>query len=83
MGAFEIAVVFIMSWWLVLLPILSMGQRSQAEAGEIVPGSEPGAPESVPFLRKAAIATAGATLITFLVWLALRMGWLELLAPGP
>lgn len=81
MGVFEIIVVFVMGWWLVLLPTLSMGQRSQAEAGEIVPGSERGAPESVPFLKKAVIATVGAALITFAVWLTLRMGWLEFMVP--
>lgn len=81
MGVFEVVVVFVMAWWLVLLPVLSMGQRSQVESGVIVPGSDPSAPQSVPFLKKILIATAGATLITFLVWLTLRMGWLAFMIP--
>ena len=81
MGAFEAIVVFICSWWLVLLPILSAGTRSQHEAGKVAPGTERGAPEKPGLLPKLLIATAGAPTITFLVWLALVMGWLEFLIP--
>ena len=46
MGMFEAIVVFVISWWLVFLPTLSAGTRSQHEAGAVVPGSERGAPEA-------------------------------------
>jgi predicted secreted protein len=60
----SIALYFII-WWTLLFAILPFGVRSQAEAGEIVPGSEPGAP-SAPALREKAIWT---TLIAAIVLL--------------
>lgn len=81
MGIFEAIVVFVCSWWLVFLPILSAGTRSQHEAGLVSPGTERGAPEKMRFLPKILIATAGAVAITFLVWVGLFMGWLAFLFP--
>lgn len=41
--AAAVAIYFII-WWLTLFAILPFGIRSQLEAGEVVPGSEAGAP---------------------------------------
>ncbi len=81
MGIFEAIVVFVCSWWLVFLPTLSAGTRSQHEAGDIIPGSERGAPERISWKPKIVIATAGATLITVLVWATLYFGWLSFMVP--
>jgi predicted secreted protein len=43
-------------WWTILFAVLPFGVRSQSEAGDIVPGSEPGAP-AAPALRQRAIWT--------------------------
>lgn len=43
-------------WWILLFAILPFGIRSQAESGEVVAGSEPGAP-TAPGLREKAIWT--------------------------
>ena len=43
-------------WWILLFAVLPFGVRSQAEAGEVVQGSEPGAP-ALPALREKAIWT--------------------------
>jgi predicted secreted protein len=43
-------------WWILLFAVLPFGIRSQAEAGEVVRGSEPGAP-ALPALREKAIWT--------------------------
>lgn len=43
-------------WWILLFAILPFGVRSQAESGEVVAGSEPGAP-AVPALQEKAIWT--------------------------
>ncbi len=43
-------------WWILLFAVLPFGVRSQAEAGEVVRGSEPGAP-ALPALREKAIWT--------------------------
>ena len=51
----SIAVYFVI-WWILLFAVLPFGIRSQAETGEVVQGSEPGAP-ALPALREKAIWT--------------------------
>ena len=46
-------VVYFTIWWIVLFAVLPWGVRSQEEAGEIVPGSEAGAPAAPRLLLKA------------------------------
>ena len=58
-----IAVYFTM-WWTVLFAVLPFGVRSQQESGEVVPGSEPGAPVA-PFLVKKAVWTTLAAAVLF------------------
>lgn len=36
--------IFFVIWWIVLFAVLPWGVRSQHESGDIVPGTEPGAP---------------------------------------
>lgn len=50
-----IALYFVI-WWTLLFAVLPFGVRSQAEAGEIAQGSEPGAP-AAPRLREKAMWT--------------------------
>jgi predicted secreted protein len=38
-----IAIYFII-WWVVLFAVLPWGVRSQDESGEVIPGTDPGAP---------------------------------------
>ncbi|MEP0235457.1 DUF1467 family protein [Roseibium sp.] len=60
---FAVAVYF-MIWWIVLFAILPFGiHRSQEEAGEVLPGSEPSAPERPRFLRVIMLTTLVATSI--------------------
>lgn len=47
---------FFIIWWTLLFAVLPFGIRSQVEAGEVVKGSEPGAP-AAPALREKAIWT--------------------------
>jgi predicted secreted protein len=42
--------IFFLIWWVVLFAVLPWGVHGQQEAGEIVPGSDPGAP-AIPNLR--------------------------------
>jgi len=53
-------------WWTMLFVVLPFGARSQAEAGEVAVGTEPGAP-AVPALRERAIWTTIASVIVFLL----------------
>jgi len=64
--------VFFMIWWIVLFAVLPFGVRqSQREAGEVVPGSEPGAPD-MPRMMRVLIGTTVVTTIVFLSYLWVR-----------
>lgn len=54
-------------WWILLFAVLPFGIRSQVESGEVVKGSEPGAPV-LPGLREKAIwTTIVASVVLILV----------------
>jgi predicted secreted protein len=57
-------VLFAVLWFLILLMILPLGVQSQQEAGEIVPGTPPGAPAG-NFLRRKLIWTTLLTCAAF------------------
>ena len=66
------------TWFLVFLCILPMRQISQAEAGQIVPGSASSAPVDPQIGRKARLTT----LITVVLWLlmcgVIMSGWISI-----
>jgi predicted secreted protein len=64
----SVAVYFII-WWVVLFAVLPWGVRSQVEAGEVVPGSDPGAP-ALPKLKSKVIWT---TLVSALLFAAFQV----------
>ena len=50
-------------WWVLIFAALPFGVRSQADAGEVAPGTDPGAP-SLPKLREKVVWTSlGAGLV--------------------
>ena len=61
-------------WWTALFAVLPFGARSQAEAGNILPGTDPGAP-ALPALNEKAIWTTILAGAVFAV-----VGWLLPLA---
>jgi len=58
------AAIYVIIWWTLLFTILPIGVRSQHEAKEIVPGSDPGAPV-LPHLGKKLLVN---TVISAVVW---------------
>ena len=62
LGAF---VLFASVWFLALFLVLPFGQRSQDDAGEIVPGTPASAPHQLRMGRKLILTT----IITVVVWL--------------
>ncbi len=60
-------VLFSITWFVVFLCILPTRQTSQAEAGEVVPGSARSAPVDPQIGRKAKLTT----IITLVVWAAM------------
>jgi len=63
-------VVFLITWWLVVFMVLPIGIRSQEESGDVVAGSEPGAPET-PMLAKKAWWTTVTTSIIWIIYFAI------------
>lgn len=61
--------IYIVLWWVVLFAVLPFGVRSQAESGDIVPGSDPGAP-AIPNLRAKLAWTTVVSAVIFLVFYA-------------
>ncbi len=57
-----IAIYFIL-WWLCLFVVLPFGVKGQHEAGEVAPGTDPGAPQRPLLLRKVLATTLLAALI--------------------
>jgi predicted secreted protein len=55
--------IFFLIWWVVLFAVLPWGVRSQQEGGEIVPGTDPGAPVVPRLLRKLAWTTGVSAVI--------------------
>jgi len=58
--------IFFLIWWVVLFAVLPWGIRSQHEGGEIVPGTDPGAP-AIPNLGRKLLWT---TLVSILIFAA-------------
>jgi predicted secreted protein len=59
-----IAAIYFIIWWLVLFAVLPWGVRSQGESGEVVPGTDPGAPQ-LPGLGKKLVWTTLVSTVLF------------------
>ena len=57
-------VLYAVLWFLTLFVVMPFGQRSQQDAGEIVPGTHAGAPADLPVKRKVILTT----LISSVLW---------------
>lgn len=57
-------------WWTLLFAILPVRIRSQADTGEVTPGTDPGAP-AAPALRERAIWTSILSTLVFVAMAAL------------
>lgn len=61
-----IAIYFVL-WWLCLFLVLPFKVRNQIDTGEIVPGTEPGAPSAVRMGPKLVITTLLAAVVQLLL----------------
>lgn len=57
-------VLYAVLWFLTLFVLLPIGQRSQADAGEVVPGTPAGAPADLKLKRKLILTS----LISAVLW---------------
>jgi predicted secreted protein len=71
------AAIYFVLWWLVLFAVLPWGVRSQAESGEVVPGSDPGAPALPHLMAKLIWTTVVSGTIFALIVLAYRSRWVN------
>lgn len=76
-------VVFLIVWWMVFFTVLPLGVRSQQEEGDIVPGSEPGAPNDPRLKWKMALATTITSGLWLVYFIAFEFGFVTLdIFPG-
>ena len=62
--------IYFTTWWIVLFAVLPFGVRSQDEARDVAPGTDPGAPV-VPGLVAKALWTTALSGVVFVVILAM------------
>ncbi|MGL5137038.1 MAG: DUF1467 family protein [Beijerinckiaceae bacterium] len=72
-----IAIYFII-WWLTLFAVLPFGIRSQTETGEVVPGSDPGAPAKVKGARIIVLTSVISAVVFVVFWLVYVQNILDL-----
>lgn len=60
--------VFFVVWWLSFVAVAPIGNRSQAELGEVVAGTDPGAPAAPRLVYKLLLATGVAIVMTGLLF---------------
>ena len=63
-----IAAIYFIIWWTVLFAVLPFGIKSQHEAGEVLPGTDPGAPVATGFRTKPLWTTVVATVVFLLFY---------------
>ena len=67
--------IFFIIWWVTLFAMLSVGLKTQGEAGEIVPGTVESAPARPRFLLVISLTTlVAALLFAAFYWFAVSKG---------
>jgi predicted secreted protein len=79
---FTALAIYFVIWWIVLFAVLPWGVRSQHEAGEMTPGTDPGAPVLTNLKLKLVWTTIAAALVfsVFYVVYVFRLVSLDQLA---
>jgi predicted secreted protein len=75
--SFAIAI-YVVIWWTVLFAILPFGVRTQAEDGEVVPGTPESAPTHPRLLRVLLLTTLVSGLVLGGLWVAVRVDLINL-----
>ncbi|MEM7067380.1 MAG: DUF1467 family protein [Pseudomonadota bacterium] len=60
--------IYFVIWWVTLFIVLPYGNRSQAEDGEIIMGTDPGAPTKSNLLMKLFVNSIVAALVFCAYW---------------
>lgn len=79
--------IYLTAWWIVLFTILPLGVTGQAESGEVVQGTESGAPLNPGLKHKAWLTTVAAAVIWLILFVIFEFGLISLddipFIPGP
>ena len=67
------AAVFLTIWFTVLFAVLPIGVRSQHEIGDMVPGTDPGAPGAPRLWMKAGLTTLVSAVVFVILVVVLRV----------
>jgi predicted secreted protein len=76
------AAIYFVMWWIVLFVVLPWGVKSQEEAGDISPGSDPGAPVRPLLLQKVIATTLVSAVIMALGYGAWALGLIGGIVPA-
>lgn len=68
---------YFVTWWLTLFIVLPFGVRTQAEEGEVVPGTPESAPAQMRVLRVVVINTVVAAVVFVALWTLLQSSWVS------
>ena len=70
MGLFTYFAVYVIVWFLCLFAVLPFRVHNQVDTGQVVPGTEPGAPALLHLWPKFAVTTLAALVVSVVVfWL--------------
>lgn len=68
MGWATVILVYVIMWWLSFFIVLPFGQVTQAEAGEVTPGTVASAPVGLRWKKKLAITSGLAAVLTAVIF---------------
>ncbi len=71
-------VVFALAWFIVLLVMLPFYEKTQAESGEVVPGTHEGAPADFKAKKVAIRVTLATAVIWLIIFGVVTSGWISL-----
>lgn len=75
MNLFSLFVMYLIIWWIVLFAILPVGVKPQSDSGEIIKGTEPGAPQESNIKKKFILTSIISTVIWVLICGIIISGW--------
>jgi predicted secreted protein len=81
MNWFTAIVTYLTLWWIVLFCVLPIGVKSQAESGDVIEGTDPGAPVLANMKKKLVWTTIATAIVWSSLALLIQSGWIDLSDP--